>query len=172
LELRERFIFWGNQYLHLMNKLFIFILLLIFTVSQNSNSKGYIKAKDGIEWDSENQTYTATGNVNFKNDQVDAYSDKMIANYIEENDSEVFTIVEFFKNIVIYFKDEIFKGDYALYSKDGNTIKLNGNVSIESPIRLLKGDELIVDLDNNTRTLNSNSKESIVEVLIENDANN
>jgi len=96
----------------------------------------------------------------------------MIANYIEENDSEVFTIVEFFKNIVIYFKDEIFKGDYALYSKDGNTIKLNGNVSIESPTRLLKGDELIVDLDNNTRTLNSNSKESIVEVLIENDANN
>ena len=172
MELKEKFIFWGNQNLYLMNKILIFILFLFFTISQNSYSEGYIKASDGIEWDSENQTYIATGNVSFKNDQIEAYSEKMIANYIEENDSEVFTTVEFFQKIVIYFKDEIFKGDYALYTKDSNIINLNGNVSIESPTRLLKGDELVVDLDNNTRTLNSNSQESIVEVLIENDANN
>ncbi len=55
-------------------------------------------------------------------------------------------LVEFFENIVIYFKDEIFKGDYAIYTKDNNNIKINGNVSIESPTRLLTGDELIVDL--------------------------
>ena len=154
-----------------MNKIF-FLLVFIFINIHNSFSEGYIKANEGIEWDSDNQTYIATGNVIFKNENIEAASERMIANYIEENDEEVFTIVEFFKNIVIYFKDEIFKGDYAIYTKDNNTIKMNGNVSIESPTRLLTGDELIVDLNNNKRTLNSNTKQSIVEVLIENNANN
>ena len=160
-----------NQNLYSMNKIYLF-LIFIFINIQNSYSEGYIKANEGIEWDSENQTYTAIGSVVFKNESIEALSEKMIANYIEENDSEVFTLVEFFKNIVIYFKDEIFKGDYAIYNKDNNIIKINGNVSIESPTRLLTGDELIVDLANNKRTLNSSTQESIVEVLIENNANN
>jgi len=154
-----------------MNKIFFF-LIFIFINIHNSYSKGYIKANKGIEWDSDNQIYIATGNVIFKNESIEAASEKMIANYIEKDGSEIFTVVEFFKNIVIYFKDEIFKGDYAIYTKDNNIIKINGNVRIESSTRLLTGDELIVDLDNNTRTLNSNTQESIVEVLIENNANN
>jgi lipopolysaccharide export system protein LptA len=154
-----------------MIKIFFF-LIFIFINIHNSYSDGYIKANEGIEWDSDNQTYIATGNVIFKNENIEATSEKMIAKYIEENDAEVFTIVEFFKNIVIYFKDEIFNGDYAIYTKDDNIIKINGNVSIQSPSRLLTGDELIVDLDKNRRTLNSNTQESIVEVLIENNANN
>lgn len=154
-----------------MNKIFFF-LIFIFINIHNSYSKGYIKANKGIEWDSDNQIYIATGNVIFKNESIEAASEKMIANYIEKDGSEIFTVVEFFKNIVIYFKDEIFKGDYAIYTKDNNIIKINGNVRIESSTRLLTGDELIVDLDNNTRTLNSNTQELIVEVLIENNANN
>ena len=154
-----------------MNKIFFLLIFIIINIHK-SYSEGYIKASKGIEWDSDNQSYTATGNVIFKNENIQAASDKMIANYIEENDSEIFTVVEFIKNVVIYFKDETFKGDYAIYTKDSNSIKINGNVSIESPTRLLTGDELIVDLDNNTRTLNSNTQESIVEVLIENNANN
>ena len=154
-----------------MNKIF-FLLIFIFINIHNSYSKGYIKANKGIEWDSDNQTYIATGNVIFKNENIEGASEKMVANYVEEDGAEIFTVVEFFKNIVIYFKDEIFKGDYAIYTKDNNIIKINGNVRIESPTRLLTGDELIVDLDNNTRTLNSNTQESIVEVLIENNANN
>ena len=154
-----------------MNKIFFF-LTFIFINIHNSYSDGYIKANEGIEWDSDNQTYIATGNVIFKNETIEAQSQKMIANYIDENGEEVFTIVEFFNNIIIYFKDEIFNGDYAIYTKDNNIIKINGNVSIESPTRILTGDELIVDLSNNKRTLKSNKRESIVEVLIENNANN
>ena len=154
-----------------MSKVF-FLFIFIFFNAYKSLSEGYIKADKGIEWDSDKQTYTATGNVIFKNENIEAKSGKMLANYIEENDTEVFAVVEFFENIVIYFKDEIFKGDYAIYTKDNNIIKINGNVSIESPTRLLTGDELIVDIDNNRRTLNSNTNESIVEVLIENNANN
>jgi len=135
-------------------------------------AEGYIKANEGIEWDSDNQRYTAIGDVIFKNENIEAKSDKMVANYIEENNQEIFTFVEFFNNVVIYFKDEIFRGNYANYTKSENIIKVNGNVSIQSPTRLLTGDELIVDLDKNKRTLNSNTNESIVEVLIENNENN
>ena len=170
---KERLILLGNQFLDLMIKL---ITLLIFCfinlINLNINAEGFIKAQNGIEWDSGNQSYTAVGSVIFKNDKIEAISDKMIANYIEENEQEVFTIVEFFKNISIYFNDEVFKGDYAIYDKDQDTIKLVGNVSIDSPTRLLKGDELIVDLKNNRRTLNSNNNDSVVEVFIENNANN
>ena len=154
-----------------MNKIFFLLIFISFNL-HNSYSEGYIKANEGIEWDSDNQSYIATGNVIFKNENIEASSERMVAKYIKENNAEVFTVVEFFKNIVIFFKDEIFKGDYAIYTKDNNIIKINGNVRIESPTRLLTGDELIVDLDNNKRTLNSNTQASIVEVLIENNASN
>ena len=95
----------------------------------------------------------------------------MIANYIEENNDEIFTIIELFDNVVIEFEDEIFKGNYAIYTREDNIIKLTENVSIESPTRLLTGNELIADIDNNKRILNSANKESLVEVLLENNAN-
>ena len=72
--------------------------------------------------------------------------------------------------MVIEFKDETFRGDYAIYTRDDNIIKLNGDVSIESPTRLLTGNELIADIDNNKRILNSADKQSLVEVLLEKDA--
>lgn len=156
----------------LMIKLLFYIFFIFIFDYKLLSAEGYIKAMDGIQWDSENNTYTAIGNVNFKNNKIKAISDKLIAKYIEVDQKEIFTVVEFFKDIVIYFEEEIFKSDYAIYTKDNNTIKLIGNVSIESPNRLLKGDELIVELDDNKRTLNSNSSNSIVEVLIENNASN
>ena len=74
--------------------------------------------------------------------------------------------------LTIELKDEIFQGDYAIYTRDDNTIKLTGDVSIQSPTRLLTGHELIADIDNNKRILNSANDESLVEVLLENNANN
>ena len=74
-----------------MNKIY-FLLVFIFINIHNSFSEGYIKANEGIEWDSDNQTYIATGNVIFKNETIKAASEKMVANYIKENDSEVFTV--------------------------------------------------------------------------------
>jgi lipopolysaccharide export system protein LptA len=96
----------------------------------------------------------------------------MIAQYMENNNKEIFTIVELFENVKIEFKDEIFRGDYAIYTRDNNIIKLIGNVSIQSPSRLLTGNELIADIDNNKRILNSANDESLVEVLLDNNANN
>ena len=77
---------------------------------------------------------------------------------------------ELFENVVIEFEEETFKGKYAIYTRDDNIIKLTGDVSIESPTRLLTGNELIADIDNNKRILNSANKESLVEVLLENNA--
>ena len=77
-----------------------------------------------------------------------------------------------FNNVIIEFKDEIFKGDYAIYTRDDNIIRLTGNVSIKSPTRLLTGYELIADIDNNKRILNSADDESLVEVLLDNNAKN
>jgi len=133
-------------------------------------SDSYVKADDTLIWDSGNKNYTAKGNVEFKNKRFIAYSDEMIANYVEENNKEIFTVVELFQNVVIEFKDEIFRGDHAIYTRDNNTIILTGNVSIESPTRLLTGNELIADIDNNKRILNSADKDSLVEVLLENNA--
>ena len=133
-------------------------------------SDSYVKADDTLIWDSGNKNYTAKGNVEFKNNRFIAYSDEMIANYVEENNKEIFTVVELFQNVVIEFKDEIFRGDHAIYTRDNNTIVLTGNVSIESPTRLLTGNELIADIDNNKRILNSADKDSLVEVLLENNA--
>ena len=149
--------------------LFQIIFLIFFSIA---HSESFVKASDSLIWDSENQNYTANGNVIFKNEKFIAYSDKMIANYIEENNKEIFTIVELFENVVIEFKDEIFKGNHAIYTRNNNIIILTGDVSIESPTRLLTGYELIADIDNNKRILNSADKDSLVEVLLENDTNN
>ena len=152
-----------------MIKLFFFILYLSFF--SNVNAESYVKAVESLIWDSENKSYTANGNVEFKNDRFVAFADKMIANYIEENNDEVFTIIELFNNVVIEFEEETFKGNYAIYTRDDNIIKLTGDVSIESPSRLLTGSELIADIDNNKRILNSSNNEPLVEVLLENNAN-
>ena len=154
----------------MINKFLYLILSIFFSFSSYSDS--YLKAGDTLIWDSGKKNYTANGDVEYKNDKFIAYSDKMIANYIEENNEEIFTVVELFENVVIEFKDETFKGNHAIYTKDDNIIILTGDVSIESPTRLLTGYELIADIDNNKRILNSADKDSLVEVLLENDSNN
>ena len=153
-----------------MNKIFYLLIHLIFF--SNANSESYVKAGDSLIWDSDNKNYTAIGDVVFKNERFIAYADKMIANYIEENNSEIFTIIELFDNAIIEFEDEIFKGNYAIYTRIDNVIKLTGDVSIESPTRLLSGYELIADIDNNKRILNSANDETLVEVLLDNNADN
>ena len=153
-----------------INRYFLFFIFVIFL--SNANSESFVKAGDSLIWDSENKSYTALGDVEFKNDKFIAFSDKMLAYYIEEKNEEIFTKIELFDNVIIEFEDEIFKGDYAIYTRKDNIIKLTGNVSIESPSRLLTGNELIADIDNNKRILNSANKDSLVEVLLENNANN
>lgn len=153
----------------LVNKLSLLVLYLFFF--SNAHSESYVKAGESLIWDSENKTYTANVDVEFKNDRFIAFADKMVANYIEENNDEIFTIIELFDNVVIKYEEEIFKGNYAIYTRENNIIKLIGDVSIESPTRLLTGNELIADIDNNKRILNSADKESLVEVLLENNAN-
>lgn len=148
--------------------LYLFLFLIYFSIA---NSESYVKAGDSLIWDSEDNKYTAIGNVEFKNDKFIAFSDKMIANYIEKNNEEIFTVIELFENVIIKFKDEVFKGDYAIYTRSDNIIKLRGEVSIESPSRLLTGYELIADIDNNKRILNSADKDSLVEVLLDDNAN-
>jgi len=149
----------------------IFFILSLFLYS-NAYSESTVKAGDSLIWDSENKSYTATGSVEFSNDTFIAFSEKMIAQYVEQGGKELFTVVELFENVRIELKDEIFQGDYAIYTRDDNTIKLTGDVSIQSPTRLLTGHELIADIDNNKRILNSANDESLVEVLLENNADN
>ena len=149
----------------------IFFICSLFLYS-NAYSESTVKAGDTLIWDSENKSYTATGSVEFSNDTFIAFSEKMIAQYVEQGGQELFTVVELFENVLIEFKDEIFQGDYAIYTRDDNTIKLTGDVSIQSPTRLLTGHELIADIDNNKRILNSANDESLVEVLLENNADN
>ena len=153
-----------------MNKFIYLILILLFY--SNTYSESIVKAGDSLIWDSENKSYTATGSVEFSNDTFIAFSEKMIAKYVEQDGKELFTIVELFENVRIELKDEIFLGDYAIYTRDDNIINLTGDVSIQSPTRLLTGHELIADIDNNKRILNSANDESLVEVLLENNANN
>ena len=149
----------------------IFFIFSLFLYS-NAYSESTVKAGDSLIWDSENKSYTATGSVEFSNDTFIAFSEKMIAKYVEQDGKELFTIVELFGNVRIELKDEIFQGDYAIYNRDDNIINLTGDVSIQSPTRLLTGHELIADIDNNKRILNSANDESLVEVLLENNANN
>ena len=146
-------------------------LIFYFLFFSTAYSESYVKAGESLIWDSENKNYTANGDVEFKNDRFIAFADKMIANYVVEENEEVFTIIELFDNVVIEFKDELFKGNYAIYTRNDNIIKLTGEVSIESPTRILTGNELIADIDNNKRILNSANNESTVEVLLENNAN-
>ena len=47
--------------------------------------------------------------MEFKNDKFIAFADKMIANYEEENNDEIFTIIELFDNVVIEFKMKFLK---------------------------------------------------------------
>ena len=96
----------------LINKL-LYIVLILFSFSA-AYSESYVKASDSLVWDSENKNYTANGDVEFKNEKFIAYSDKMIAEYVEENNEEVFTIVELFQNVIIYFEDEVFKGNHFI----------------------------------------------------------
>ena len=152
-----------------MNK-FLLIMLTLFFV-KSSYGESFVKAGESLIWNSKNQTYTANGDVEFQNEKFIAFSDEMIAQYIEKDNKEIFTIVELFENVIIEFKDEVFKGNYAIYTRDNNIIKLIGNVSVKSPTRLLTGYELIADIDNNKRTLKSANSESLVEVLIDSNAN-
>ena len=156
--------------LKVMTKVIFFILSLF--LYSNAYSESTVKAGDSLIWDSENKSYTATGSVEFSNDTFIAFSEKMIAQYVEQGGKELFKVVELFENVRIELKDEIFQGDYAIYTRDDNTIKLTGDVSIQSPTRLLTGHELIADIDNNKRILNSANDESLVEVLLENNADN
>ena len=50
----------------LINKL-IFLFLYLFVFS-SANAEGYVKAGDNLIWDSENKSYTANGDVEFKNE--------------------------------------------------------------------------------------------------------
>ena len=144
----------------------LFILIsLIFSVNINADTS--LNASGSLIWDSKNRFYLAKNEVVFKNKTFIAYSDEMKAQYIEQDNQEIFNIVELFGNVKIELEEEVFQGDYAIYTKEDNIIKLIGNVSISSPSRLLNGYELIADIDNNTRTLNSDDKESIVEVLLD-----
>tara|TARA_B100001113_G_C20744542_1_gene463830 strand:- start:11 stop:472 length:462 start_codon:yes stop_codon:yes gene_type:complete len=153
-----------------MIKFFYIIFTLLYVSFAYSESS--VKAGKSLIWDSENQSYTANGDVEFKNDKFIAYADKMIAKYIEKQNKEIFTTVELFENVKIEFEEEVFRGNHAIYTRDDNIIKLTGDVSIESPTRLLTGYELIADIDNNKRILNSANDESLVEVLLDNNANN
>lgn len=150
---------------------FFYIIFTFLHVSY-AYSESSVKAGKSLIWDSENQSYTANGDVVFKNDKFIAYADKMIAKYIEKQNKEIFTTVELFENVKIEFEEEVFRGNHAIYTRDDNIIKLTGDVSIESPTRLLTGYELIADIDNNKRILNSANDESLVEVLLDNNANN
>ena len=150
---------------------FFYIIFTLLNVSF-AYSESSVKAGKNLIWDSENQSYTANGDVEFRNDKFIAYADRMIARYIEKQNKEIFTIVELFENVKIEFKEEVFRGNHAIYTRDDNIIKLTGDVSIESPTRLLTGYELIADIDNNKRILNSANDESLVEVLLDSNANN
>ncbi len=153
-----------------ISKLFFLVIYFLFFIS-NINAESYVKAGESLIWDSENKSYTANGNVEFKNERFIAFANKMIAKYIEEDNDEIFTVVELFDNVIIKFEEETFIGDYAIYTRDNNIIKLTGDVSIESPARLLRGNELIADIDNNRRILNSGNNEALVEVLLESNEN-
>ncbi len=156
--------------LSLISKLFFLVFYFLLIIS-NINAESYVKAGESLIWDSENRSYTANGNVEFKNERFIAFANKMIAQYVEENNDEIFTVVELFDKVIIKFEEETFIGDYAIYTRDNNIIRLTGDVSIESPARLLKGNELIADIDNNKRILNSGNNESLVEVLLESNEN-
>ena len=144
-------------------KIFVVIFLIFPTILY---SKDILKAKEGITWDSENQEYVATGNVEYESSDIKIFSDYIKAKYQIENDKEIFNEIEIKGNIQIFYNEEIYYSDYGLYLKPKNIIELYDNVKIVSEDRILKGDELIIDLKNNTRTMSTSKKESVVEVFI------
>lgn len=144
-------------------KIFVVIFLIFPTILY---SKDILKAKEGITWDSENQEYVATGNVEYESSDIKILSDYIKAKYQIENDKEIFNEIEIKGNIQIFYNEEIYYSDYGLYLKPKNIIELYDNVKIVSEDRILKGDELIIDLKNNTRTMSTSKKESVVEVFI------
>ena len=85
-----------------------YILILFLFIFNYAQSESYVKAGESLIWDSEKQSYTANGDVEFQNDKFIAFADEMIAEYIEQKDKEVFTIVELFNDVKIEFKDESF----------------------------------------------------------------
>ena len=144
-------------------KIKISLIFFLFFNYSLSFSESYIKASNGITWDKNNMTYFAEGNVEFQNDEIKAYANKIKAFYNIKNENEV---VNLDTDVQIYYKDEIFKSNSATYNKLNSLITLYGDVSIVSPERYLSGDELIVDLKNNTRTLKTIGKDSLAEALI------
>ena len=61
----------------LMKIKFLFIFLLFFNYSL-SFGESYIKASNGITWDKTNQTYSAEGSVEFKNNEIKAFANKIL----------------------------------------------------------------------------------------------
>ena len=143
--------------------LFIFLFFINYSLSFGES---YIKASNGITWDKTNQTYSAEGNVEFKNNEIKAFANKILASYIFEDEKEIFQNVELNEEVEIYYDNEVFKSEKATYNKPKSLIILIGNVSIISPDRYLSGDELVVDLEKNTRTLKTIGKDSLAEALI------
>ncbi len=110
----------------------IFFLLLNYSVSF---AESYIKASNGITWDKNNMTYSAEGDVEFQNDEIKAYANKIKAFYNIENEKEIFEIVNLDTDVKIYYNDEIFSSNSATYNKLSSLITLYGDVSIVSPKR-------------------------------------
>ena len=67
----------------------------MFNFFSNASSESYVKAGNSLIWDSENKIYIADGDVEFKNDKFIAFADKMIANYIEENNDEILQLLNY-----------------------------------------------------------------------------
>ena len=147
-----------------------FLTIILFFLSTTINyAESYIKASEGITWDKNNQTYSAQGNVEFKNNEIKAYANKIFALYSLEDDKEIFQKVNLDGSVIIHYQGEVFNANSAIYDKVSNLITLFEKVTIISPERYLSGDELIVDLKNNTRTLKTIGKDSIAEALIKNE---
>tara|TARA_B110000483_G_scaffold217471_1_gene269903 strand:- start:709 stop:1158 length:450 start_codon:yes stop_codon:yes gene_type:complete len=142
------------------------IIFLFLCFNSLSYAESYLKASNGITWDKNNQTYSAEGNVEFKNNEIKAFANNIVAFYLIENEKEIFQNVKLNEEVEIYYENEIFRSNSADYDKLKSLIILRGNVSIVSPDRYLSGDELIVDLENNTRVLKTIGKDSLAEALI------
>ena len=142
------------------------ILIFFFFFYNNLYSESYIKASNGITWDKANQIYSAVGNVEFRNDEIESFSNEIIASYILEDEKEIFSLVKLFDDVEIFYQGEVFTGDKANYNREKSIIILTGNVTITSPERFLSGDELVVDLEQNTRVLKTKGGDSIAEALI------
>ena len=105
-----------------MNKFLIIILTLNFV--NNSYGESSVKAGDSLIWDSKNQSYTATGDVEFQNDKFIAFSDKMIAQYVEKDNKEIFTIVELFENVYLILNRQILHEIYPNHVHDFDLMNL------------------------------------------------